>query len=187
MQTAYLLDDVVVLLRHWYEVGPRDEEHGCRVEIRTIARPAHIGTESASQPVTLDAPLWRADIFDLVGPPPGNLQRAHYHPSFNGREPVDRHWDPRLKSDWRGWLGARLADLPATLAAVAPMPGLGGADRLARVLPDLLDRAETMLGESCNSHANCLAATLDTREAVELMLGQFRPPGTPDPRTAASS
>src|SRR5262249_19507546 len=58
MQFTFLLDNVAVLVRHWYEVGPSDEEHGTRVEVRTIARPAHVGTESAAQPMTLDRPLW---------------------------------------------------------------------------------------------------------------------------------
>jgi len=79
LQFCFLLDNVAILVRHWYEIGPDDEEHGTRIELRSIARPAHIGSESAAQPVTLDMPLWRADIFDLIGEPPGNLSRAHYH------------------------------------------------------------------------------------------------------------
>ena len=138
MQFSFLLDGVAIHVRHWYEVGPSDEEHGTRVELRTIARPAHIGSESAAQPVTLDEPLWRADIFDLIGAPPGNLSRAHYHPTFEGREPSSRHWDPGLQQDWAGWLRAQLTDLPAALVAAGapprrPRPELT-ADQLDQVI-----------------------------------------------------
>jgi hypothetical protein len=182
MQTAFLLDHLAVILRHWFEIGPRDEEHGCRVEIRTLVRSAHVGTESAAQPVTLDLPLWRADIFDLVGAPPGNLTRAHFHPAFNGREPVDRHWEPMLQADWRGWLHARLTDLPGTLQRSGDAD-ISGADRLAAGLPRLLDHAETLLGVNCTTPADCLDVTVDTRHATALMLQQFREAGASDPRT----
>lgn len=186
MQATYLFDEIAIMLRHWYEIGPRDEEHGCRVEIRAVVRPAHMGSESAAQPITIDMPLWRADIFDLIGDVPGNLARAHYHPAFNGREPVGRTWDAALKSDWQGWLAGRLTDLSATLAAVDPQPNLAGADRLLPVLPDLLSQAEQMLGKHCDGRDGCLAMTTDTRQAVTLMLDQFRQPGAPDPRLAAT-
>jgi hypothetical protein len=184
VQTVILLDHIGVVVRHWYEIGPRDEEHGCRVEIRMLRRPEHTGTESAAQPVTLDLPLWRADIFDLVGSPPGNLERAHYHPTFDGREPVARHWDAQLKNDWRGWLAQRLSDLPETLRSNGDVD-VSGADRLVSELPRLLDQAEGMLGLHCVDPGQCLAMTTDTRVATTLMLQQFRQPGAVDPRTTS--
>jgi hypothetical protein len=188
MQLAILLDDIGLIVRHWYEVGPDDEEHGARVEIRTLARATHVGSESAAQPITLDRPLWRADIFDLIGAEPGNLLRAHFHPSFLDREPVDRHWDQAVREDWRSWLSARLSNLPDTLAAADLLPGqLDDAPQLARYLPSIVGATEWMLGEHCDGGVQCLAATLDTRAAVDMMIDQFRPSGTVDPRSVAVS
>ena len=62
MQVAFVAHSVAVIVRHWYEIGEADDEHGTRVEIRQVTRPAHIGTESAAQPITLDRPLWRAVV-----------------------------------------------------------------------------------------------------------------------------
>ena len=188
MQFCFLFDRVAILVRHWYEVGPADEEHGTRVELRTITRPAHTGSESAAQPVTLDEPLWRADIFDLIGEPPGNLSRAHYHPTFEGREPSSRNWDTRLREDWPGWLSAQLGDLPAVLtAAGAPELAGDGQAPTASQVGQILAAAESMLGSSCDAGQRCLAATRDTSTAVAMMLQMFRPPGTADPRLAGKA
>jgi hypothetical protein len=184
MQFCFLLDNVAILVRHWYEVGPADEEHGTRIELRTIARPAHVGSESAAQPVTLDEPLWRADIFDLIGEPPGNLSRAHFHPVFDGREPSSRRWDPRLREDWVGWVTRQLTNLPATLeVAGAADPGASdGCERIGSHLDQLIAVATSLLGVNCDAGRQCLAATRDTRTAVAMSLRMYRAPGTGDPR-----
>ena len=187
MPYCLLLDNLAILIRHWYEVGPSDEEHGTRVELRTIERPAHTGSESAAQPVTLDKPLWRADIFDLIGEPPGNLARAHYHPTFDGLEPSSRHWDAGLRDDWAGWLHGQLTDLPALLAAAgAPQQAADGQKLTASQLDQLLIAADGLLGVNCDARQQCLAATKDTQVAVTMMLEMFRPPGTGDPRLRAA-
>ena len=185
MQFAFLLDNVAIQVRHWYEVGPSDEEHGTRVELRTIARPAHIGSESAAQPVTLDEPLWRADIFDLIGEPPGNLSRAHFHPTFEGREPSSRQWDPKLRDDYAGWLSAQLTDVPALLAAAGAHEHVAdGLELTAGQLDQVLAAATSLLGVNCDAGQQCLAATRDTTAAVNMMLRMFRAPGAGDPRLA---
>jgi hypothetical protein len=186
LQFAFLLDSVAILVRHWYEVGPSDEEHGTRIEMRTIARPAHVGSESAAQPVTLYQPLWRADIFDLIGERPGNLSRAHYHPRFDGLEPSSRHWDAGLRKDWSGWLRTQLTDLPAVLAAAGAQGHVTDRQELtASQLDQLLNAANDLLGVTCDAGQRCLAATRDTSTAVNMMLEMFRPPGTADPRLRA--
>jgi len=183
---CFLLDNLAIVVRHWYEVGPSDEEHGTRVELRTVERPAHVGSESAAQPVTLDKPLWRADIFDLIGEPPGNLSRAHYHPTFDGLEPSSRHWDAMLRDDWSGWLRAQLTDLPAVLtAAGAQEQAADGQELTASEVDQLLTAANGLLGVNCDAGQQCLTATKDTRTAVAMMLEMFRPPGTGDPRLPA--
>ena len=189
MQFCFLVDEVAILVRHWYEVGPSDEEHGTRVELRTIARPAHIGSESAGQPVTLDEPVWRADIFDLIGEPPGNLSRAHFHPTFEGREPSSRNWDLGLRENWAGWLKAQLTELPTVLAA-AGAGGLAPDDDhklTAAQLDHVIAAAASLLGARCDGGRQCLAATTDTTTAVAMMLEMFRPTGTQDPRLAAEA
>lgn len=183
MQVAFVAENVAVLVRHWYEIGTEDNEHGTRVEIRRVSRPDHIGSESAAQPITLDLPLWRADIFDALDEPPGNLARAHFHPTFEGVEPVDRHWDHALRSDWRDWLTGQLSDLSTLLAdaPVQPDPVADGMAIAARI-PVILEVAASMLGALCDAQERCLAATVDTQHAVRLMLDQFRTPGAADPR-----
>ncbi|HET9894429.1 MAG TPA: hypothetical protein VFQ44_05800 [Streptosporangiaceae bacterium] len=188
MQFSVIFDNAAILVRHWYEVGPDSEEHGTRVELRAVARPAHAGSESAAQPVIVDQPFWRADIFDLIGERPGNLARAHFHPSFAGREPSMRHWDPRLREDWAGWLRDQLANLPAVLAAAgAPDSTAIGTELTAGTIDHLLAAATGFLGINCDAGERCLAATRDTRTAVTMMLEAFRAPGTGDPRLNAAS
>jgi hypothetical protein len=188
VQFCFLLDKVAILVRHWYEVGPSDEEHGTRVELRTITKPAHIGSESAAQPVTLDEPLWRADIFDLIGEPPGNLSRAHYHPEFEDREPSSRNWDTKLREDWSGWLSAQLSDLPAVLAAAgAPELAADGQQLTADQRDQVLAAAASLLGVNCDAGQRCRAATQDTGTAVAMMLQMFRLPGAGDPRLAVQA
>ncbi len=50
---------------------------------------------------------FRADLFDVVGEPVGNLRSAHFHPYFDGIEPCDRHWRPVIKQDPIRWLEGR--------------------------------------------------------------------------------
>jgi hypothetical protein len=188
MQVAFVAENVAVLVRHWYEIGMEDEEHGARVEIRRVTRPDHIGSESAAQPITCDLPLWRADIFDALDGPPGNLDRAHFHPAFDGVEPVARHWDEALRRDWRTWLTAQLTDLCATLADAAVQPDpVQDAMAIAARVPLIVDVAASMLGAHCDAQARCMAATVDTQHAVRLMLDQFRKPGAADPRLTTAS
>jgi hypothetical protein len=187
MQVAFVAENVAVLVRHWYEIGTEDDEHGTRVEIRRVTRPEHIGTESAAQPITLDLPLWRADIFDALDEPPGNLARAHFHPTFDGVEPIARHWDETLRSDWRSWLTAQLSDLSTTLADAPVVPdSIQDGAAIAAHLPVIVELAASMLGAQCDAQARCLAATVDTRHALRLMLDQFREPGATDPRLTAA-
>lgn len=188
MQFSVILENVAILVRHWYEIGPASEEHGTRVELRAVARPAHAGSESAAQTVIVDEPLWRADIFDLIGEQPGNLARAHFHPSFTGREPSSRHWDPRLRKDWAGWLRDQLAELPAVLAAAgAPDSAAVRAELSSVTIDRLLAAAADFLGANCDAGERCLASTRDTSTAVSMMLEAFRAPGTGDPRLNAVS
>jgi len=122
-----VFETVAVLVRTWHE--PMDPpERGARVEVRLLADEPWRGTRSAAQKVVIDEPAFRADLFDQVDGPPGNLRSAHFHPRFHGVEPCDREWRDEIRADPTGWLAAQLGDLHRLLEEsgvdVADAPGL---------------------------------------------------------------
>ncbi len=115
MHYAFMFENVAVVVGPWWE--PADPpERGARVELRVLPDEPHRGSESAAQRIVIDQPLFRADLFDQLDGPPGNLRAAHFHPGFDGVEPRDRHWPDGIREDPTGWLSAQLGDLPALLA-----------------------------------------------------------------------
>src|SRR5438105_3901357 len=90
-------------------------ERGARVEVRLLDDEPHRGTRSAAQRVAIDRPLFRADLFDEVDGPPGNLRKAHFHPHFEGIEPSNRYWADEVKEQPTTWLASELEDLPRLL------------------------------------------------------------------------
>src|SRR5262245_65853373 len=90
-------------------------ERGARVEVRLLADEPWRGTRSAAQKVVIDEPAFRADLFDQVDGPPGNLRSAHFHPRFHGVEPCDREWRDEIRAEPTGWLAAQLGDLQQLL------------------------------------------------------------------------
>lgn len=114
VQQAFVFEKVAVLVRSWHEpMSP--PERGARVEVRLLTDEPWRGTRSAAQRVVIDQPVFRADLFDQVDGPPGNLRSAHFHPRFQGAEPCDRHWRDEVRADPNGWLAAQLGDLRALL------------------------------------------------------------------------
>jgi hypothetical protein len=110
MKQAFVFDQVAVLVGPWHE--PMDPpECGARVEVRLLADAPRRGSWSAAQRLVIDRPVFRADLFDQVDGPPGNLRSAHFHPSFDGVEPCERHWSDEIRDDPTGWLAAQLGDL----------------------------------------------------------------------------
>jgi hypothetical protein len=110
MQYAFVFEKVAVLVGPWHE--PIDPpERGARVEVRLLADEPRRGSRSAAHRVVIDEPVFRADLFDQVDGPPGNLRSAHFHPRFEGVEPCDRHWRDEIRADPTGWLSAQLSDL----------------------------------------------------------------------------
>ena len=111
-----MFEKVAVVVRTWHEpMNP--PERGCRVEVRLLADEPWRGTRSAAQRLVIDQPVFRADLFDQVDGPPGNLRSAHFHPRFSGVEPCDRHWRDEIRDDPAGWLAAQLGDLRGLLEA----------------------------------------------------------------------
>lgn len=114
MRQAFVFDGVAVLVIPWHE--PMDPpERGTRVEVRLLDDEPTRGSWSAAERVVIDQPVFRADLFDQVDKPAGNLRAAHFHPGFDGIEPQDRHWDEAIQADPTGWLAAELSDLPGLL------------------------------------------------------------------------
>jgi hypothetical protein len=98
VQQILTLTGVAVVVRHWFEIDLEDAsmEHGARIELRELTVHPRRGSESAAQLITLDRPMWRADLFDRLADEPGTFGVAHYHPEFSGNEPCPRAWDPEL-------------------------------------------------------------------------------------------
>src|SRR5579859_6912845 len=115
MRHVLALSRSAFIVRHWFEINLDDAhmEHGVRIELREMPVQPHRGTESAAQLVTLDRPLWRADLFDRLSDVPGTFGAAHYHPEFAGNEPCRRVWDAGLNADPWGWLGNQIMSLGA--------------------------------------------------------------------------
>jgi hypothetical protein len=167
-----------VIVRHWFEIDLRDcsLEHGARVELRELAAQAHRGSESAAQVITLDRPLWRADLFDRVDGGTGGFSTAHYHPRFHGNEPCGRVWDAALTADpWR-WLADQLASLGAASGDGQWPIDPGDASELPMVADQIVTLARQFSPHRCGSAAECFRLTHDVREAVQLMIeGLERP------------
>ena len=123
MLQAFVFEHVAVLVSPWSE--PIDPpERGTRVEVRLLVDEARRGSYAAAQRVVIDQPVFRADLFDVMTAPPGNLDSAHFHPNFDGVEPCDRVWPEAIKQDPTGWLAGELSDLGHLLRRA----GAGAAD-----------------------------------------------------------
>ena len=182
MQHIVALSRTAVLARHWFEIDLSDcsLEHGARIEVRELPARAHRGSESAAQVITLDRPLWRADLFDRVEGEGQGFSAAHYHPYFNGSEPCARVWDPALTADPWQWLADQFASLGAA-SGHGPWP-LDPED--AGDLPGLADQivslARQFSPDRCGSASECFRLTRDARDAVQLMIDSLEQPGLLD-------
>ena len=178
MQHVLALSHCAVVIRHWFEIdlGDASMEHGARIELRELAPRGHRGSESAAQLITVDRPLWRADLFDRLADPPGSFGVAHYHPEFSGNEPCPRHWDPELTAAPWSWLGEQIARLgegpgrepwPLDPADAAELSGLADA---------VVTLAQGFAPDRCHSAAQCYTMTRDVRDSVQLMIEYLRRP-----------
>jgi hypothetical protein len=187
VQHILALSGSAVMIRHWFEIDLDDAsmEHGARVEIRELARHPHRGSESASQLTTVDRPLWRADLFDRLGDPPGSFSVAHFHPRFTGNEPSARHWDPSLTADPWAWLGDQIASV-GTAAGGAGWPvDPGDAAELPGLASTVVATARRLGPAECHSPAECFHLTRDVQGAVQLMIATLRAPEQLDRDRAA--
>jgi len=178
VQHIIALSRTAVIVRHWFEIDLQDSsmEHGVRIELRELAGQARRGSESAAQLVTLDRPLWRADLFDRHTDPPGTFGVAHFHPQFLGNEPCPRVWDPELKADPYRWLGDQFSQLGGG-SGLQPWPvnSKDGAE-LSQLSEVVVSVAKQFGPDRCTSARQCYELTRDALEAVQLMLTELERP-----------
>jgi hypothetical protein len=138
MLQAFVFESVAVLVGPWHE-PTEPPERGARVEVRLLEPEPRRGSFSAAQRVVIDQPVFRADLFDQVDSPSGNLLSAHFHPNFEGVEPCDRVWPDEIRADPTGWLAGQLGDLEHLLArAGVPAEQVGLVGRDAGALRDAI-------------------------------------------------
>jgi hypothetical protein len=122
MLAAFGFETLGVVVGDMYFIDPRPvagqetPERGLRLELRLVDRAEPQGSIYAGIPIAFTRPVWRVDLFGSTESPPGTLDRAHHHPSFDGWEPGHRHFVPELSADPLAWLADQLADPAAVLA-----------------------------------------------------------------------
>ena len=178
MQHILALSHCAVIARHWFEIDLDDAsmEHGARIELRELVSQQHRGSESAAQVVTADRPLWRADLFDRVGDPPGSYGVAHFHPEFSGNEPCRRAWDAVLTASPWDWLHDQVASTGAASGHGAWPLEEEDASELAGLAGTVVVMARQFAPERCGSAAECFRLTRDVAESVRLMMAYLRRP-----------
>ena len=171
MQEVFVFNEIAVIIRHWYEIGANGREHGARVELRLLTPSPRRGDESASQLITIDQPIWRADLFDLLGDEPGNFERAHYHHRFDGVEPTDRDWDAELSTDPISWCRDQLSNLEKVIpAAGATLANLAlEAEESRAACERMIESVNRYVGSRCPDSERCRAATRDAGATIAMM------------------
>ena len=109
MLYAFGFDRIGVLVSDLYFVDPNPgkgqegPERGVRLEVRMLERGKLHGSIYSAQPISIDRPIWRADLLESVAGPPGSFDRTHHHPAFRGWEPGRRRFVDELTADPLGW------------------------------------------------------------------------------------
>ncbi|HWF81302.1 MAG TPA: hypothetical protein VN695_12030 [Streptosporangiaceae bacterium] len=166
------------VIRHWFEINLDDAsmEHGARIELRELPVQPHRGSESAAQLITVDRPLWRADLFDRLADAPGTFGAAHYHPGFDGNEPSDRVLDARLTADPWGWLGDQVVSLGARSGGRGWPVSPEDAPQIAGLADTVVATARQFEPARCRSAAECFQLTRDVQDTVRLMIATLADP-----------
>jgi hypothetical protein len=111
-----------------------------------IGRGADQGSIYAATPITVDQPVWRADILEAVDGRP--FDRTHHHPVFTGWNPSSRVFARELSADPLSWLGAKLENLDGLLAEAQFEPETAGptdAAEMKRAAPEIVDATRRLL------------------------------------------
>lgn len=128
--------------------GQEGAERGVRLEVRLLEAGSADGSVYAARPISVDRPVWRADLLETADGPPGSFDRTHHHPAFRGWEPGKRSFDHALSAQPVAWLGQALSDLPKLLdqaqldrASVGP----DDARQMREAVPEILDTVSRLL------------------------------------------
>jgi len=177
---AFVFNEVAVLVRHWFEIDLDDShmEHGARVEVRLVARQPRRGSESAAQVITVDQPVWRADLFDRLDGTPGAFEAAHFHPHFVGVEPSERHWAEQVKAAPWDWLHTRLSDVAdiVVTAGLELKDPIMANEQVGAEAEAIVAAAQTRAPTRCRSKQQCYAWTRDAQDSVHTMLDTLARP-----------
>src|SRR2546422_2176240 len=95
--------------------GQEGGERGVRLEVRMLEPGELKGSIYSARPITVEKPIWRADLLESADGPPATFDRTHHHPGFTGWDPCARNFVPELSADPVGWVSNRLMDLDAIL------------------------------------------------------------------------
>ena len=171
-----------ITVRHWFEIDLADAsmEHGARIEVRELREQPHRGSESASQVVTVDRTMWRADLFDRLSDEAGTFRVAHYHPDFTNNEPCSRAFDAALTADPWGWLGEQVATLSAAAGGIAWTIDPADAGEMRGLAATVVALARQFSPAACGSAAECYQLTRDVKDAVRLMVDGLQAPASLD-------
>jgi hypothetical protein len=178
MLYVFGFDRVAVVVGDLYFVDPEPHagqegaEHGVRLELRVIERGEPRGSIYAATPISVDRPVWRADLLEAVGGRP--FDRTHHHPVFTDWNPGRRVFVRELSADPLGWVAARLADLPGLLAEAQFPPdtaGPGDAAELRLAAPEIVDVTRRLLdrvraGELGNPPQPAAPVAVDGRQVL---------------------
>ena len=154
MLYAFGFDRIGVLVSDLYFVDPNPgkgqegPERGVRLEVRMLGRGKLNGSIYSAQPISIDRPIWRADLLESVAGPPGSFDRTHHHPAFRGWEPGRRRFVDELTADPLGWVRDRLSDFDGLLEQAGISPDeLDPADAvsLKESVPEILDATRRLL------------------------------------------
>jgi hypothetical protein len=130
--------------------GQEGAEHGVRLEIRLLEPGELVGSIYSARPISIAAPVWRADLLETVDGPVGSMDRTHHHPRMQDWEPRGRVFDAELSADPVGWLGKQLSDLEGLLdrAGIEVDETLAAdAESLREAVPDVQRAVSTMLDQ----------------------------------------
>jgi hypothetical protein len=177
VQQIFTLSRCAVIVRHWFEIDLDDAsmEHGARIELRELVPQPHRGSESASQLITVDRPLWRADLFDRLTDEPGIYRVAHFHPEFSDNEPCFRVWDAALTASPWDWLRDQLTTAGAASGHAWPVDA-ADAGELSDLADAVVAAGRQVAPERCGSAAECYRRTRDAQDSVRLMIEYLHRP-----------
>jgi hypothetical protein len=154
MLYAFGFDRIGVVASDLYFVDPNapddqaGPEQGVRLEVRFLERGEPRGSMYSAWSITVDRPIWRADLLESVENP-GSLDRAHHHPRIigDGWEPGTRQFVEEMSADPVAWVGKRLSDLDGLLEEAGVSRdevGPSDAEDLRIAAPEIVDTVRRM-------------------------------------------